>query len=78
MDVPFLVCGNGGHAANPLVRSRRGQPSLEPFNGSRVDYLEANPAVQTTGLVLEKYDDRNYGYLRISAIKTSCGSASTR
>jgi len=69
MDVPFLVCGNGGHAANPLVRSRRGQPSLEPFNGSRVDYLEANPAVQTTGLVLEKYDDRNYGYLRISADK---------
>jgi hypothetical protein len=32
-----------------------------------VDYLEANPAVQTTGLILEKYDDRNYGYLRISA-----------
>jgi hypothetical protein len=69
MDVPFLVCGNGGHAANPLVRSRRGQPSLEPFNGSRVDYLEADPAVQTMGLILEKYDDRNYGYLRISANK---------
>jgi hypothetical protein len=69
IDVPFLVCGNGGHAANPLVRSRRGQPSLEPVNGSRVDYLEANPAVHTTGLILEKYDDRHYGYLRISANK---------
>jgi Calcineurin-like phosphoesterase len=69
IDVPFVVCGNGGHAANPLVRSRRGQPSLEPVNGSRVDYLEVNPAVQVTGLILEKYDDRNYGYLRISANK---------
>jgi Calcineurin-like phosphoesterase len=69
IDVPFVVCGNGGHAANPLVRSRRGQPSLEPVNGSRVDYLEVKPAVQVTGLILEKYDDRNYGYLRISANK---------
>ncbi len=68
-DVPFVVCGNGGHAANPLVRSRRGQPSLEPVNGSRVDYLEARPAVKATGLILEKYDDRNFGYLRISADK---------
>jgi Calcineurin-like phosphoesterase len=69
IDVPFVVCGNGGHAANPLVRSRRGQPSLEPVNGSRVDYLEVKPAVQVTGLILEKYDERNYGYLRISANK---------
>jgi hypothetical protein len=69
MDVPFVVCGNGGHAANPLVRSRRGQPSLEPVNGSSVDYLDVNPAVQTTGLILEKYDDRHYGYLRVSANK---------
>ena len=69
IDVPFIVCGDGGHAANPLVRPRRGQPSLEPVNGSRVDYLELNPAVKTNGLTLEKYDDRNYGYLRISADK---------
>jgi hypothetical protein len=68
-DVPFVVCGNGGHAATPLVRSRRGQPSLEPVNGTKVDYLEKNPAVQTLSLILEKYDDRNFGYLRISADK---------
>jgi hypothetical protein len=37
IDVPFVVCGDGGHAADLLVRSRRGQPSLEPVNGSRVD-----------------------------------------
>jgi hypothetical protein len=69
IDVPFLVCGNGGHAANPLVRSRRGQPSLEPVNGTSVDYLELNPALKVNGLTLEKYDDRNYGYLRISVNK---------
>ncbi len=69
LDVPFIICGNGGHAANPLVQSRRGQPSLEPVNGSRVDYLDANPAVQATSLILEKYDDHNYGYLRISVNK---------
>jgi calcineurin-like phosphoesterase family protein len=69
IDVPFVVCGSGGHAANPLVRPRRGQPSLEPINGSRVDYLELNPAVQATSLILEKYDDHDFGYLRISANK---------
>ena len=69
IDVPFVVCGSGGHAANPLVRPLRGQPSLEPINGSRVDYLEVNPAVQATSLILEKYDDRDFGYLRISANK---------
>lgn len=44
-------------------------PSDDPVNGSKVDYLEMNPAIQATGLILEKYDDRNYGYLRISANK---------
>ena len=67
LDVPFVVCGDGGHNVNSLVRSRRGQPSLEPVNGSKVDYLESKPAVQTSGLILEKYDDTNYGYLRVSA-----------
>jgi hypothetical protein len=65
-DVPFIVCGDGGHNVNQLTRARRGQPSMEPFNGSRVDYLESEPAVEASGLILEKYDDRNYGYLRIS------------
>src|SRR3984893_16153060 len=66
LDVPFVVSGDGGHNVNPLVRSRRGRPSLEPFNGSKVDYLESQPVVEPAGLILEKYDDRNYGYLRVS------------
>jgi hypothetical protein len=59
-EIVFHALGDSGFVrpANSLVRSRRGQPSLEPVNGSRVDYLEANPAVQTTALILEKYDDR--------------------
>jgi hypothetical protein len=65
-DVPFIVCGDGGHNANRLVQGRGGVPAQEPHNGANVDYLESKPAVKTGGLLLEKYDDTNYGYLRIS------------
>jgi hypothetical protein len=68
-DVPFVVCGDGGHNVNLLVQSRNGQAGQEPQNGSQVDYLEAKPAVETGGLLLERYDDHNYGYLRISVDK---------
>jgi len=64
-DVPFVVCGDGGHNVNPLVRGKGGQAGQEPSNGAKVNYMDPNPAVQATGLLLEKYDDRNYGYLRI-------------
>ncbi len=64
--VPFVICGNGGHNVNPLVRGTRGQPAVEPQNGTDVAYLESSPAVEATGLLLERYDDHNYGYLRIS------------
>ncbi len=65
-DVPFVVCGNGGHNVNPLVRSTRGQPAQEPENGTDVSYLEVDPAVTSKKITLAKYDDHNYGYLRIS------------
>jgi len=68
-DVPFIVCGDGGHNVNHLVQGRRGQPGQEPHPGTRVDYLESKPAVKTSGLILEKYDDTNYGYLRITVDK---------
>ncbi|HEY2584139.1 MAG TPA: metallophosphoesterase [Tepidisphaeraceae bacterium] len=70
-DVPFVVCGDGGHHVNRVVQARRGQPAQEPLNGSRVGYLENKPAVKVgdgdTELLLEKYDDTNYGYLRVTA-----------
>jgi hypothetical protein len=68
-DVPFIVCGDGGHNVNALVQAKRGQPSQEPHPGSNVAYLESKPAVKTSGLILEKYDDTLYGYLRITVDK---------
>jgi len=68
-DVPFIVCGDGGHNVNPLVQAKGGQPAQNPQNGARVDYLESNPAIKTGGLLLESYDGTNYGYLRINVDK---------
>ena len=70
-DVPFIVCGDGGHNVNRLVQGRNGQPGREPANGSQVPYLESKPAVKTPiPLLLEKYDDTYYGYLRITVDAT--------
>jgi hypothetical protein len=66
-QVPFVVCGDGGHHVNSLVRARRGEHPTPPAFGTDVTYLECKPEVNAKGLVLEKYDDRNYGYLRVSA-----------
>jgi Calcineurin-like phosphoesterase len=65
-DVPFIICGDSGHNVDTLVQAKKGQPAQEPAQGANVTYLDANPVVQATGLKLEKYDDKNYGYLRIT------------
>jgi hypothetical protein len=65
-EVPFIVCGDGGHNVNRLVKGRKGQPAQEPQFGADVKYLESKPAVQATGLLLKHFDDSNYGYLRIT------------
>jgi calcineurin-like phosphoesterase family protein len=65
-DVPFIVCGDGGHNVNAIVRAHKGEPAQEPHPGSRVDHLESSKgAIKAKQLWLEKYDDHNYGYLRI-------------
>jgi hypothetical protein len=58
--------GDGGHNVNALVRPSRGQPAREPQPGSDASYLESKPAIKTGGLLLEKYNDTFYGYLRIT------------
>ncbi len=68
-DVPFIVCGDGGHHVNAIVRAKRGEAAAEPHFGTHVDYLDAKPAVEAKGLLLEKYNDRGYGYLRVSVDK---------
>lgn len=65
-DVPFIVCGDGGHHVNTILRAKHGIPGREPLFGTDVQYLDVKPAVQAKGLVLEKYNDSGYGYLRVS------------
>ena len=65
-DVPFIVCGDGGHHVNTIVRAKRGHGAEEPHFGIDVSYLEQKPAVTSKGLIFEKYNDSSYGYLRIS------------
>ncbi len=69
-EVPFIICGDGGHNVNKMVKSGKGQPAQEPHFGVDVSYMEAKqPAVQAKKLVLKHYDDTNYGYLRITVDK---------
>jgi len=65
-QVPFIVCGDGGHNVTSLVQGKLGTAPAQPAAGSDVSYMDANPAVAAKGLVLNRYDDRDYGYLRIS------------
>ena len=66
IDVAFIVSGDGGHNVNPLVRAQRGEPAVEPHSGDDVRHLEApNRVAKVKHLFLAKYDDHNYGYLRI-------------
>ena len=69
-EVPFIVCGDGGHNVAALVQAKLGSPAQEPADGVDVSYLDPNPVVKSTGLVLERHDDRDYGYLRVSVNST--------
>ncbi len=68
IEVPFVVCGSGGHHINPIVQGSGGQPASPPRPGDRVDYLDGHAAVESRGLVLANYDDdrTDYGYLRVT------------
>ena len=55
-QIPYLVCGNGGHNVAALAKGStplRAPQIIQAAKGS------------TDQLVLENYDDKNYGYLRI-------------
>jgi len=66
IDVPFIVCGDGGHNVNRLVQGKKGQAPQEPHFGTDVKYMDTSPAVSAHDLQLKHYDDSNYGYLRIT------------
>jgi hypothetical protein len=65
-QVPFIVCGDGGHGIDKLIQASGGTTPPEPQDGADVSYLDASPAIETAGLVLERHDDRDYGYLRVT------------
>jgi hypothetical protein len=67
IQVPFLVCGDGGHGIDALVQAKLGSPGVEPTDGADVSYLDTSTVVPTNGLVLDRHDDQDYGYLRVTA-----------
>jgi hypothetical protein len=71
IEVPFIVCGDGGHNVNLLVRAKKGQPAQEPPFGTSVHYLDVKAVLSAQDLVLKHYDDQNYGYLRVTVDKKS-------
>ncbi len=66
-NVPFLVCGNGGHNVTPLVQAQAGVQPADPAIGADVSYLDVNPAVGPTKLTINTFDHTNFGYLRVTA-----------
>ncbi len=65
-EVPFIVCGGGGHDVQSLVAARHGSEGAEPADGTDVTYLDVHPAVEAVGLRLDRHDDRSYGFLRVT------------
>jgi hypothetical protein len=61
-ETPFIVAGNGGHAVARLTH--RGMPALRA-PASQPSLSDGNDSV-----VLENYDDQEFGYLRIVADKS--------
>ena len=56
-QIPYVICGNGGH--NVIRLTKPGAPAL------RTPQIIQPAATGTDQVVLENYDDQNYGYLRI-------------
>ncbi|WP_266180382.1 metallophosphoesterase family protein [Dyella humicola] len=53
-QIPYVVCGNGGHNVQKLN-----------ISGLRAPQIIQNASRNANKIVLESYDDTNYGYLRV-------------
>jgi hypothetical protein len=60
-EIPYVVCGNGGHNHTPLSKS--GGHTI------RAPQIIQNSGRSTDKVVLENYDDQGYGYLRAVVTK---------
>jgi Calcineurin-like phosphoesterase len=66
-SVPFVVCGDSGHNVTPLVNSHFGKSATEPGDNLNVKYLDSSTVFPNTGLTLNKHDQKDSGYLRVTA-----------
>lgn len=65
-SVPFIICGDSGHNVTPLVSSSFGKTPPQPGDNMNVKYLDSSSVFPGTNLILNKHDQQNSGYLRIS------------
>jgi len=65
-SVPFIICGDSGHNVTPLVSAAFGKTTPEPADNLNVKYLDTSTVFPSTGLTLNKHDQQNSGYLRVS------------
>ena len=57
-QIPYIICGNGGHGLAKLTR-KKGAPLRTPQQLQTVGHADK--------VMLENYDDQDYGYLRVVA-----------
>ena len=69
-SVPFIICRDSGHNVTPLVQSSFGKKGSEPGDDTDVSYMDDHSIVQSTGLTLNRHDDKNAGFLRVQATAT--------
>ncbi len=65
-SVPFIICGDSGHNVSALTSASFGKKVPEPGDNVDVSYMDGSKVVQSTGLTLNKHDQLNSGYLRVS------------
>jgi hypothetical protein len=69
-EVPFIIVGNGGHNASPLVYQDY-KHLQDPDQDIDVTYLESEPVFTGAKLRMATYDDYNYSYLRVTVDDTT-------
>ena len=65
-SVPFIICGDSGHNVTKIANASFGKNVPEPGDNIDVSYMDTSTAVQSTGLTLNRHDDQNSGFLRVS------------
>ena len=66
-SVPFIICGDSGHNVTRLTSPSFGTKAPEPGDNVDVSYMDNGTTLTSTGLTLNKHDQTNSGYLRVSA-----------